>query len=152
MRCVERPRAVDANHQSWLAFSGFYTRASVPSTPTRIAGSICPERRNGQKMGDRAFTDVDDAQEASPTALASLVELYVQSRSAASGWRREASRWWLLCDCQVQRRRVRVPIRGRNMASQVLLGRLHRRDGMRRLMLRFRELLDVVLQRVEHAP
>src|SRR6516164_7571554 len=35
-------------------------------------------------------------------------------------------------------------------ASQVLLGRLHRRDGMRRLMLRFRELLDVVLQPVEH--
>jgi hypothetical protein len=35
------------------------------------------------------------------------------------------------------------------MASQVLLGRLHRRDGMRRLMLRFRELLDVVLRRVE---
>src|SRR5262245_4860320 len=28
----------------------------------------------------------------------------------------------LLCDCKVQRRRVRVPIRGRNMASQVLLG------------------------------
>src|SRR5437660_6564419 len=24
-------------------FSGFYTRASVPSTPTHIAGSICPE-------------------------------------------------------------------------------------------------------------
>jgi hypothetical protein len=24
-------------------FPGFYTRASVPSTPTRIAGSICPE-------------------------------------------------------------------------------------------------------------
>ena len=38
------------------------------------------------------------------------------------------------------------------MASQVLLGRLHRRDSMRRLMLRFRELLDVVLQRVELAP
>ena len=35
------------------------------------------------------------------------------------------------------------------MASQVLLGRLHRRDGMHRLMLRFRELLDVVLRRVE---
>src|SRR5262249_21242268 len=43
-------------------------------------------------------------------------------------------------------------LRGRNMASQVLLGRLHRRDGMRRLMLRFREFPDVVLQRVELAP
>src|SRR5215831_16141764 len=63
MRCVERPQAVDANHQSWLAFSGFYTRASVPSTPTRIAGSICPETPEWSK--DRAFTDVDDAQEAS---------------------------------------------------------------------------------------
>ena len=42
------------------------------------------------------------------------------------------------------------------MASQVLLGRLHRRDGMRRLMLRFRELVprfrELILQRVELAP
>jgi hypothetical protein len=38
------------------------------------------------------------------------------------------------------------------MASQVLFGRPHRRDGMRRLMLRFRELIDVVLQRVELVP
>ena len=38
------------------------------------------------------------------------------------------------------------------MASQVLFGRPHRCDGMRRLMLRFRELIDVVLQRVELAP
>ena len=37
------------------------------------------------------------------------------------------------------------------MASQVLFGRLHRRDGVRRLMLRFRELIDVVLQRVDLA-
>ena len=37
------------------------------------------------------------------------------------------------------------------MASQVLFGRLHRRDGMRRLMLRIRELIDVVLQRVDLA-
>ena len=38
------------------------------------------------------------------------------------------------------------------MASQVLFGRPHRCDGMRRLMLRFRERIDVVLQRVELAP
>jgi len=38
------------------------------------------------------------------------------------------------------------------MASQVLFGRPHRRDGMRRLTLRFRELIDVVLQSVELAP
>jgi len=37
------------------------------------------------------------------------------------------------------------------MASRVLFGRLHRRNGMRRLMLRFRELIDVVLQRVDLA-
>ena len=38
------------------------------------------------------------------------------------------------------------------MASQVLFGRPHRRDGMRRLMLRFRERIDVVLQRVKLGP
>jgi hypothetical protein len=37
------------------------------------------------------------------------------------------------------------------VASQVLFGRLHRRDGMRCLMLRFRELIDIVLQRVDLA-
>src|SRR5262249_15269961 len=73
-------------------------------------------------------------------------------RSAPSGRRREAGRLRWACDCEIQRRRVGVPIRGRSMASQVLLGRLHRRDGMGRLMLRFRELLDVVLQGVELAP
>src|SRR5262249_36437890 len=73
-------------------------------------------------------------------------------RSAPSGRRREAGRLRWAYDCEIQRRRVGVPIRGRSMASQVLLGRLHRRDGMGRLMLRFRELLDVVLQRVELAP
>src|SRR5262249_48284466 len=39
-----------------------------------------------------------------------------------------------------------------SVASQVLLRRLHRCDGVRRLTLRVRELLDVVLQRVELAP
>ena len=37
MRCVAR--AVDANYRSCLAFLRVWTRASVPSTPTRIAGS-----------------------------------------------------------------------------------------------------------------
>jgi len=37
------------------------------------------------------------------------------------------------------------------MASQSLFGRPHRRDGSCRLMLRFRELIDVVLQRVDLA-
>src|SRR6516162_4193999 len=32
-------------------FCGFYTRASVPSTPTRIAGSICPETAEWSKDG-----------------------------------------------------------------------------------------------------
>src|SRR5258708_2228629 len=32
-------------------FSRFYTRASVPSTPTRIAGSICPETPEWSKDG-----------------------------------------------------------------------------------------------------
>src|SRR6516164_4851046 len=36
-------------------FSGFYTRASVPSTPTRIAGSICPETPGWSKDGRPRF-------------------------------------------------------------------------------------------------
>ena len=47
------------------------------------------------------------------------------------------------------------PARGAAITGQRRRGggaRLHRRDGMRRLMLRFRELLDVVLQPVELAP
>src|SRR5262249_27637823 len=36
-------------------FSGFYTRASVPSTPTRIAGSICPETPGRSKDGRPRF-------------------------------------------------------------------------------------------------
>src|SRR5262249_29712174 len=73
-------------------------------------------------------------------------------RSAASGRRREAGRLRWACDCEIQRRGVGVPIWGRSVASQVLLRRLHRCDGVRRLTLRVRELLDVVLQRVELAP
>src|SRR5262249_47102714 len=65
---------------------------------------------------------------------------------------REAGRLRWACDCEIQRRGVGVPIRGRSVASQVLLRRLHRCDGVRRLTLRVRELLDVVLQRVELAP
>ena len=84
----------------------------------------------------------------SALALAQTARFGARGRRAA-GRRRDAAPLRLVCDGQVQRRRVRVPIRGWNMASQVLLGRLHRRDGMRRLMLRFRELLDVVLRRVE---
>src|SRR6516165_4689740 len=87
----------------------------------------------------------------SALALAQTARFGARGRRAA-GRRRDASPLRLVCDGQVQRRRVRVPIRRRNIASQVLLGRLHRRDGMRRLMLCFRELLDVVLQRVELAP
>src|SRR5262249_12561936 len=84
----------------------------------------------------------------SALALAPTARFGARGRRAA-GRQRDAGPLRLVCDGQVQRRRVRVPIRGRNIASQVLLGRLHGRDGMRRLMLCFRELLDVVLQRVE---
>src|SRR5262245_18601777 len=73
-------------------------------------------------------------------------------RSAATGRRREAGRLRCACDWEIQRRGVGVAIRGRGVASEVLLGRLHRCDGEGRLMLRVRELLDVVLQRVELAP
>jgi hypothetical protein len=45
------------------------------------------------------------------------------SERAAAGRRHDAGRFRFVCDGQVQHRRVRVPIRGRNIAAQVLLGR-----------------------------
>jgi hypothetical protein len=59
----------------------------------------------------------------SAIALAQTARFGAGGRRAA-GRRRDTGPLRLVCDCQVQRRRVRVPIRGWNMASQVLLGRI----------------------------
>src|SRR5262252_1904391 len=72
MRRVERARAVDANYRSCLAFFRVYTRASVPSTPTRIAGSICPETPEWSKDGRPRFyrLPTSTTRRRQPTALA----------------------------------------------------------------------------------
>src|SRR6516165_8725385 len=47
-------------------FSGFYTRGPLYlQRPRASPVQYVPKRRNGQKMADRAFTDLADAQEAS---------------------------------------------------------------------------------------
>ncbi len=56
-----------------------------------------------------------------------------------------------LSDGRIERRRVGVPVRGWSLAAQFLLGRLHGGDRVRGLMLGFRELLGVDLERLDLA-
>src|SRR6516165_8725386 len=71
MGSVERAWAVDANYRSCLAFFRvLHTRASVPSTPTRIAGSICPETPEWSKDGRPRFYRPRRRAGGEPTALA----------------------------------------------------------------------------------
>src|SRR5262252_6947356 len=46
-------------------FAGLDAGLCLFQRPRTSPLQYVPKRRNGQKMGDRAFTDVDDAQEAS---------------------------------------------------------------------------------------
>src|SRR5262245_15235024 len=82
-------------------------------------------------------------------ALARLARL--RTCGGSTGQRRNGVPTRLLWDCGLERLQVRVPIWSRSVASQFLLGRLHGRDGVGRLTLRFREVLDVILERVDFA-
>src|SRR4029077_10429580 len=69
-----------------------------------------------------------------------------------SGQRRSRGRLRPPGDNGIEGLGVRVPERSWSLAAQFLLGRLHRGDGVGRLTLRLRELLDVVLERCDLLP
>src|SRR5215467_3348810 len=69
-----------------------------------------------------------------------------------SGERRSGGRLRLPGDDRIERRWVRIPVWAWSMAAQFLLGRFHRGDGVGRLTLRLRKLLDVLLKRLDLAP
>src|ERR671931_901487 len=84
------------------------------------------------------------------TALARLAGFGARVRGAPRQ-RRNGVPTRLLLDCGIERLQVRIPVWSRSVASQFLLGRLHGRDGVGRLTLRFREVLDLALERVDFA-
>src|SRR5262245_62351892 len=69
-----------------------------------------------------------------------------------SGQRRSRGRLRPPGDDWIERLGIRVPVRSWSLAAQFLLGRLHCGDGVGRLTLRLRELLDVVLDRCDLLP
>src|SRR5262249_18717791 len=72
------------------------------------------------------------------------------ARCGAPGWRPPRGRGGgLFCARAVAGRPGGVPIEGWSLTPQFLLGRPHGGNRVRRLMLRFREVLDVFFERLD---